>query len=353
MFASARAIRNILKPLQNATKLRTNAQGVRHIRDVQSQRPPSNSQLVRQTKDLEPPDPTSTPSDLDAPLEFGQREAHVPTFNLAAHVNSSNTLQQLLSLGVDLHSIERRKGLGQFVLELEFDKNVKPVLTFLVDQGVSASDFGQIISKNPLLFKVDLDVLQTRVEYLKSKNFTDEARSRILTQNPYWLMFSTRRVDRRLGFFQKEFRLSGSELRLLATREPNVITYSMENLRKSIFTLREEMGFSGKELSHLVVKKPRLMMIPPDDLVERFSYIYNTMGLSHSAILQNPELLASREFRLRERHEFLQLLGRAQYDPKKDLYVAPKTIVLGNNFYFVRNVAKSDIQTFDLFLKTR
>jgi len=46
-------------------------------------------------------------------------------------------------------------------------------------------------------------------------------------------------------------------------------------------------------------------------------------------------------------------LGRAQYDPQKDLYISPIDIVQGNNFYFVRNVAKSDLQTFDLFLKTR
>lgn len=77
------------------------------------------------------------------------------------------------------------------------------------------------------------------------------------------------------------------------------------------------------------------------------------MGLSHAQIIQCPELLASREFRLRERHEFLKLLGRAQYDPQKDLYISPSEIVQGNNFYFVRNVAKSDLETFDLFLKTR
>lgn len=93
--------------------------------------------------------------------------------------------------------------------------------------------------------------------------------------------------------------------------------------------------------------------LAPDDLVERFSYAHNDMGLSHAQILQNPELMLSREFRLRERHEFLKMLGRAQYDPQKDLYIAPSDIVQGNNFYFVRNVAKSDLQTFDLFLKTR
>jgi len=200
-------------------------------------------------------------SQEDIALDFGNREAQVPTFNLAAHVNNSVTLQQLLSLGVDLNSIERRKGLGDFVLKLDFEQNVKPYLTFLADQGVSPDDFGKMITKNPLLFKEDLDDLQTRMEYLKSKRFSDEARQRILTHNPYWLMFSTRRIDRRLGYFQKEFYLSAHDLRLLATKEPRLITYNMEHIRKSVFTLREEMGFSSKELQSLIVRKPRLMMI--------------------------------------------------------------------------------------------
>lgn len=55
--------------------------------------------------------------------------------------------------------------------------------------------------------------------------------------------------------------MSGHDLRLLATREPNAITYNMEHLRKSVFTLKEEMGFNAKELSDLVVRKPRLLMI--------------------------------------------------------------------------------------------
>ncbi|EDV40101.1 uncharacterized protein Dana_GF24125 [Drosophila ananassae] len=353
MFFSA--IRNILKNSQNAAKYTAITAQLRHLRGQR------NHQV--EVGLITPTDVTTNQHDTPAEaaregakevaLDFGKREAHVPSFNLAAYVNNSSTLKKFIDLGVDLHSIEKRKGLGQFVLGLDFEKNVKPHISFLVDQGVSPDNFGRMFTKNPLLFKEDLDDLKTRVEYLKSKRFSDEARARILTQNPYWLMFSTRRVDRRLGYFQKEFRLSGHDLRLLATKEPNVITYNMEHLRKSVFTLKEEMGFSPKELSALIVRRPRLMMTPPDDLIERFSYIHQDMGLSHAQIVQCPELLASREFRLRERHEFLKLLGRAQYNPQEDLYISPKTIVQGNNFYFVRNVAKSDLETFELFLKTR
>lgn len=255
-------IRNISKipKTKQITKYVTVCEQLRDLRtvanvrnDIKTPAPvgqPESSETTEQNK-----------SDKEVALDFGNREAHVPTFNLAAHVNNSATLQQLLQLGVDLNSIERRKGLGQFVLKLEFEENVKPYLIFLSDQGVSADDFGAMITKNPLLFKESLEDLQTRVEYMKSKRFSDEARKRIITHNPYWLMFSTRRIDRRFGYFQKEFKLSGHDIRLLATKEPRVITYNMDHIRQSVFTLREEMGFSPKELSSLIVRKPRLMMI--------------------------------------------------------------------------------------------
>lgn len=70
-------------------------------------------------------------------------------------------------------------------------------------------------------------------------------------------------------------------------------------------------------------------------------------------LIQFPEVLTSRGFRLHQRHEFLVTLGRAQYDPEKDLYVSPKDLVSGNDFQFVRQVAKSNLETYELFLKTR
>ncbi|XP_011196162.2 transcription termination factor 3, mitochondrial [Zeugodacus cucurbitae] len=292
--------------------------------------------------------------DADNSLAIGEaKKDYVPTFNLAAYVNKSPTLQQFIQLGVDLHSIERRKGLAKFVLGLDFEKDVKPHLYFLQDQGVSPDVFGEFITKNPLFFKIDLDDLQTRVNYLESKNFLPEQRLRIFTRNPFWLMFSTRRIDQRLGYFQKEFRLNGDDVRFLSSKQPRLITYSMEHIRKSTFCIREEMGFDEDELKCLLLNKPRLWMMNSDLLIERFAYAHETMQLSHDMLIQFPEVLSSREFRLRQRHEFLVTLGRAQYDPEKDLYVSPRDLVSGNDYHFVRNVAKSDLETYELFLKTR
>ncbi|XP_075153010.1 mitochondrial transcription termination factor 3 [Haematobia irritans] len=290
---------------------------------------------------------------LELQTEGEEKQALEPTYNLAAYVNKSELLQGFIKLGVDLSSIEKRKGLPEFVLKLDMEKDVHPRLLFLQDQGVPAECFGELISKNPLIFKVDLDDMQTRVNYLESKKFTKPQIQRILTMNPFWLMFSTKRIDKRLGFFQKEFYLRGDDVRFLSSKQPRLITYNMQHIADATFCIREEMGFTKDEIKVLLLSKPRLWMLKPDDLIERFSYAHQEMKLSHQMLLQQPEILTSREFRLRERHEFLKMLGRAQYEPEKDMYISPKALVEGNNYHFVRNVAKSDMETFNLFLKTR
>ncbi|XP_063702824.1 transcription termination factor 3, mitochondrial [Culicoides brevitarsis] len=275
-----------------------------------------------------------------------------PTFNLAAYANKSHTLQQFLKMGVDLYKIEKRKGLGQFFLELDFEKHCKDHLMFLNDIGVSPDVFGAFITKNPLIFKESIQDLQTRVNYLEYKNFKKEAIVRIVEKNPFWLMFSTPRIDRRLGFFQKNFELTGNEVRKLATKQPRLITYNTMHVQKSIFSVKEEMGFSQDEMKRLTLKKPRIMMMNHDELLNRFEYIQKKMKLSHERILQTPELLETRQFILKQRHEFLKSLKRDQYDPKLPLYVPLEALVKSSNEEFVTVIAKSCMEEYEKFLKT-
>jgi hypothetical protein len=48
-----------------------------------------------------------------------------PSFNFAAYVNNSPTLQELVKLGVNLHRLERKKGVPEFILQMEFNRNMK------------------------------------------------------------------------------------------------------------------------------------------------------------------------------------------------------------------------------------
>jgi hypothetical protein len=60
---------------------------------------------------------------------------------------------------------------------------------FLHDLGVPSDELGTFITKNPWIFKEDLDNLQVRVNYLQSKKFSAEMITRVMRKNPYWLLF--------------------------------------------------------------------------------------------------------------------------------------------------------------------
>lgn len=76
------------------------------------------------------------------------------------------------------------------------------------------------------------------------------------------------------------------------------------------------------------------------------------MKISNEKIVLEPECLLTREFRLKQRHQFLTYLGKAQYDPTKDLYISLKSLVVGTDLEFVLNVAKTTIDVYDSFLRT-
>uniref|UniRef100_A0A182IJ00 Transcription termination factor 3, mitochondrial n=1 Tax=Anopheles atroparvus TaxID=41427 RepID=A0A182IJ00_ANOAO len=275
-----------------------------------------------------------------------------PAFNFAAYVNKSHTLQQLVSLGVELHKLEKRKGIPQYVLGLDFNRDMKDHIRFLTDMGLPAGMLGEFLTKNPLIFKEDLGDLQTRVNYLQSKRFMPEEITRIVTKNPFWLMLNTKRIDRRLGYFQKTFSLAGNEVRMVATKQPRLITYNLEHVRQNTFMVQEEMGFEKDEVKQLLLSKPRIWMIKTEALQYRFDYVHRRMKISHADILKTPDLLLTRDFRIKQRHGFLKFLGKVQYDPKKELYIPLKSLAEGTDEEFVTEIAKSNMECFNRFLKT-
>lgn len=69
------------------------------------------------------------------------------------------------------------------------------------------------------------------------------------------------RIDRRLGYFQENYSLSGDEVRYVSTKLPKLITYSLHHVKTNTFAIREEMGFEEAEVKQLIIKKPKLFML--------------------------------------------------------------------------------------------
>ena len=112
-----------------------------------------------------------------------------PSFNLATYVNKSELLQNMIKLGVSIHQWEKLRDVHSWVMTLEFTRDVKPIIQFLVDQGVSPDQLGAFFTKNPYILQTSVEDLEIRTNYLHSKNFTPEMISRIYSRDPFWLLF--------------------------------------------------------------------------------------------------------------------------------------------------------------------
>jgi len=183
-----------------------------------------------------------------------------PTFTFAKYADKSRTIQQLVKLGVSLYKFERNQKMLQFILGLDFDRDVKPYIRFLHDCGVPADYLGEFLTKNPYILKEDMDDLYTRIRYLRAHSFTIDMIKTIVCKNPNWLLYTTKDIDSRLGYFQGNFKLNGNQIRLLTVKGPKVVTYNMQHLLSSTLTITEDMEFDNIQRKTLLLKLPRLWL---------------------------------------------------------------------------------------------
>jgi mTERF len=133
----------------------------------------------------------------------------VKSFNLAAYVNESVTLSNLVKLGVDLSKLEGNSMVADRVVKMDFEDDVKPVLLFLHRIGIADKEVGNCISKHPDILCESLDDMQVRINYLESKKFSQDSIARIVSRQPEILTLPTKGLDAQLGYLQKDFMLSG------------------------------------------------------------------------------------------------------------------------------------------------
>jgi len=275
-----------------------------------------------------------------------------PTFNLAAYVNESYSLQQLVKLGVELYKFDSNPQIMSTILKLDFERDMKPYIRFVHDCGVPVEELGTFFTKNPMIFTEHMDDLITRINYLEHKKFSKEMITTIIRKHPKWLSQSTIDIDSSLGFFQSKFYLSGDNVRNTVTKLPKLITWPKKSVNLVMFSLNEEMGFNRSERKRLLLIHPRLYIMSKNHLLQRFNYIHNIMGINHDHIVLTPQVMSSRLFRIKQRHEYLKYLDRAQYDTTKPNYVSLLKLVSGDDSEFCLHIAKTSVEMFNNFLKT-
>ncbi|KAK9503832.1 hypothetical protein O3M35_010306 [Rhynocoris fuscipes] len=274
-----------------------------------------------------------------------------PTYNIAAYVNKSPSLQQFIKLGVDLHRIEK-KGLIELLLKNDFERDVKKYIKFLYNVGVPPEEYGHFFTENLEILKEDLDNLIIRTQYLLSKKFTNQDIVRIISKNPKWISHRADDIDSRLGFFQDNFHLTGDEVRYVVVKMPKLITYRLRHVEENHFTIKEEMGFKTNEIKKILLGKPKIFVLNRNLLTQRLDFIINSMKIPHEVISLQPGVVTSRLERIKQRHNFLVLMNKAQYDCNQPVYISLHDLVRGNDAEFCEKVAGTSVLTYNAFLKT-
>lgn len=76
------------------------------------------------------------------------------------------------------------------------------------------------------------------------------------------------------------------------------------------------------------------------------------MKIPLEMIIQLPGVLTCRDFKLKQRHTFLEKLQKNQYNPKLPNYISILSLVSGSDADFCTQIAKSSTQAYNTFLKS-
>ncbi|KAH9508349.1 Transcription termination factor 3, mitochondrial [Bulinus truncatus] len=274
------------------------------------------------------------------------------SFSLVPYVKRSLTLQKLVMLGVDLDKVQRVREIPELLMKSNFNKDIWPLLQFLLHIKIPVDCLGKIFTKNPLLFKESVDNLELRVGYLVHKKFKLDDIAAMAVKCSVFLLMDVHKLDEKLGFLQNTFHLTGEEVRHVALTYPKILPWRHELIADVRFHIKESIGFNDSELKQIMLKEPSLYMNNKSALVRRFDYLHTHMSITHEQVVHWPGVLSSRDFIIKNRHMFLLSLNRAQYDPCLENYVSMKALVTDTDEEFCKNVAKCDVNKFYDFCKT-
>lgn len=339
-----RALLQTKKPLTHGVRYFQNASSLELSNDRSADAPAELSHL----------DPFATVNPNHKAFLDELRVPQKRSFNLASYVNESKTLRDIFKIGVSLYDIERTKiDVAERFKHLEFERDCAPKIRFLVDHGLKPKNLGRFITEYPEIFFEDIENLQARVNLLVHKGFTKPLIIRALNRSAHILSHKTKYTDHKLGLLQVELNLKASTVINMVSKHPELIGIPASYYKTTNFTLSEEFGFQRHEIVKLLEVQPNIIDLSKNALFRRLDLIHNTIGLSHSMIVKFPKLITGPIIEIENRFRYLQKLKRNQFDPAKPLYVPPSALYNPNDENFCLNFAKTSLDDYILFIKSR
>lgn len=135
---------------------------------------------------------------------------------------------------------------------------------------------------------------------------------------------------------------------------PDIFTMPSQDLEAILEVLRERCLFTGQQVTEILHRCPYVLREDPDDLEYKFQYAYFRMGVSHLDIVRS-DFLQYSITKIKQRHIFLERLGRYQTPDKKGQTQIPNPLIRNilrvSEAEFLSRTACSSSEEFSVFKK--
>ncbi|KAI5281290.1 transcription termination factor 4, mitochondrial isoform X2 [Manis pentadactyla] len=174
-----------------------------------------------------------------------------------------------------------------------------------------------------------------------------------LKKSPQLLKLPIMQMRKRSSYLRK-LGLGEGKLKRVLQCYPDIFTVRQRDLDSIVNVLREKCLFTGRQVTQILHSCPHVLQEDPAELEYKFQYAYFRMGLQHVDVVRS-DFLQYSIAKTRQRHVFLERLGRYQTPDKKgQTQVANpslKDILRVSEAEFLARTACSSAEEFQVFKK--
>ncbi|XP_055259704.1 transcription termination factor 4, mitochondrial [Moschus berezovskii] len=174
-----------------------------------------------------------------------------------------------------------------------------------------------------------------------------------LKKSPQLLKLPVMQVKKRSSYLRK-LGLGEGKLKRVLYCCPEIFTMRQRDIEVIVGVLKEKCLFTVKQVTEILHRCPYVIREDPGELEYKFQYAYFRMGIKHVDIVKT-DFLQYSMIKTKQRHAFLERLGRYQTPDKKGQTQVPspllKDILRVSEAEFLARTAVSSAEEFEVFKK--
>lgn len=224
------------------------------------------------------------------------------------------------------------------------------VISSLLDMGFTDVHVQELLSIQPSPHPQQLLGITSKLILL---GVNPEPVCVILKKSPQLLKLPVMQMEKRSSYLRK-LGIGEGKLKRVLYCCPEVLTMHQRDIDRIVKVLREKCLFTVHQVTEILHRCPYVLREDPDELEYKFQYAYFRMGVKHSDVVRT-DFLQYSITKIRQRHTFLERLGRYQTPDKKGQTQIPnplvKDILRVSEAEFLSRTACSSAEEFEVFKK--